>query len=157
MVKESNLLFEATDVIPMFPTLVWKVQLTSELHAAMDATILAAIDSARPEAPELEPGQGWQSDHNLHEREEFQDLVACVEKVAKGALRFWKIADAVMKATTRKDLESVSGVGEVVDERRSSEGRSSTPFATVSRRSSSSNLSVNRTPLDTKQPSNVSR
>ncbi len=99
MVKERNLLFEATDVIPMFPTLVWKVQLTRSLHTTMDAKILAAIESMSQEAPEPGPGQGWQSDHNLHEREEFQDLVACVEKVAKGALRFWKIADNAIELT----------------------------------------------------------
>ena len=89
MVKESDGLFEASDVISMFPTLVWKVQLKRELQTAIDAKILAAIESMEREAPELEPGQGWQSNQNLHHREEFQDLVACVDKVAKSALRFW--------------------------------------------------------------------
>ena len=37
MTKESDFLFEASDVIPMFPTLVWKVQLKRELHTAINA------------------------------------------------------------------------------------------------------------------------
>jgi uncharacterized protein (TIGR02466 family) len=99
MVKESDLLFEASDVISMFPTLVWKVQLKRELHTAIDAKILAAIESMEREAPKLEPGHGWQSDQNLHHREEFQDLVACVDKVAKSALRFWRIGNNEIELT----------------------------------------------------------
>jgi len=99
MVKESDQLFEASDVIPMFPTLVWKVQLKRDLHTAIDAKILAAIEAMGSEAAELEPGQGWQSEQNLHEREEFQDLVACVDKVAQGALRFWRIGDKAIELT----------------------------------------------------------
>jgi uncharacterized protein (TIGR02466 family) len=99
MLKESDLLFEASDVIPMFPTLVWKVQLKRELCTAIDAKILAAIACMRPEDVELGYGQGWQSDQDLHEREEFQDLVSCVHKVAKGALRFWRIGDNAIELT----------------------------------------------------------
>ena len=99
MVKESDQLFEASDVIPMFPTLVWKVQLKRDLHTAIDAKIPAAIEAMGSEAAELEPGQGWQSEQNLHEREEFQDLVACVDKVAQGALRFWRIGDKAIELT----------------------------------------------------------
>jgi uncharacterized protein (TIGR02466 family) len=99
MLKESDLLFEVSDVIPMFPTLVWKVQLKRELHIAIATKILAAIDSMRREDAELGTGQGWQSDQNLHEREDFQDLVSCVHKVAKGALRFWRIGDCALELT----------------------------------------------------------
>ena len=35
MVKEGNSWVEASDVIPMFPTLVWKVQLKAEFHDAI--------------------------------------------------------------------------------------------------------------------------
>ena len=99
MVKESDQLFEASDVIPMFPTLVWKVQLKRDLHTAIDVKILAAIEAMGSETAELEPGQGWQSEQNLHEREDFQDLVACVDKVAQGALRFWRISDKAIELT----------------------------------------------------------
>jgi hypothetical protein len=32
--------FRASDVIPMFPTLVWKIQLKAELHEVIDAKFL---------------------------------------------------------------------------------------------------------------------
>ena len=82
---------EASDVIPMFPTMVWKLQLRAKLHEAIDAKILAALATIRRDAPELVPGQGWQSDQTLHEREDFRDLVSCVNSAAKSVLRFLRI------------------------------------------------------------------
>jgi uncharacterized protein (TIGR02466 family) len=91
MVKEGNAWVEASDVIPMFPTLVWKIQLKAEFHDPMDARILATLARIRRDLPELGLGQGWQSDQTLHEREEFEDLISCVSNVAKSILRFLRI------------------------------------------------------------------
>ena len=96
MVKRNDPWIEASDVIPMFPTLVWKIQLRAKLHEAMDAKILAALARMRRDAPQLASGQGWQSDQTLHELEEFRDLISCVDKAAKSVLRFLRIGyDAV--------------------------------------------------------------
>lgn len=91
MVKENERRFEAPDVIPMFPTLVWKVQLKAEFHEAIDAKILALLERMRRSGPEPVPGQGWQSEQRLHERDEFRELIACVNDVAKGVLRFLRV------------------------------------------------------------------
>ncbi len=87
---------EASDVIPMFPSLVWKIQLKAQLHQAINPMILATLAGMRREAPQLALGHGWQSDQRLHEREEFRDLVSCIDSAAKSVLRFLRIAyDAV--------------------------------------------------------------
>jgi uncharacterized protein (TIGR02466 family) len=91
MTKTNDPWIEVSDVIPMFPTLVWKVQLKPALHEAMDAKILAAIARARQNMPGLARGQGWQSNQTLHELEELSDLVSCINRVAKSIMRFWKI------------------------------------------------------------------
>jgi uncharacterized protein (TIGR02466 family) len=91
MVKERDQWIETSDVIPMFPTLVWKIQINAELHDAMDAKILAALERIRRDLPKLGAGQGWQSEQTLHEREEFRDLVACVNNAARSVLRFLRI------------------------------------------------------------------
>jgi len=91
MVKEGNPWVEASDVIPMFPTLVWKIQLKAEFHDVMDAKIFAMLEGIRRDLPALGLGQGWQSDQTLHEREELRDLISCVSNVAKSILRFWRI------------------------------------------------------------------
>ena len=60
MDKERDPWIEASDVIPMFPALVWKIQINAELRDAMDAKILAALDGIRRDLPKLGTGQGWQ-------------------------------------------------------------------------------------------------
>jgi len=82
---------EASEVIPMFPTLVWKFLLEAGLRSAIDAKILATLERMRRELPKLAPGQGWQSEQTLHGREEFGQLAACVGNAAKSILRFLRI------------------------------------------------------------------
>ena len=99
MAKENEPWIEASDVTPMFPTLVWKLQLKAHLREAMEARILAALEGIRRDLPRLAPGQGWQSEQTLHEREEFRDLVACVNHSAKGILHFLRIGYAAFEIT----------------------------------------------------------
>jgi uncharacterized protein (TIGR02466 family) len=82
---------EASDVIPMFPTLVWKIQVSQELHETIDATILVALERMRLNLPPLAPGQGWQSQQALHKHDAFRNLVDCINKAASGVLRFLRI------------------------------------------------------------------
>jgi hypothetical protein len=82
---------EASDVIPMFPTLVWKIELEAELREAIGVRALAALARLRRDLPALAPGQGWQSVQSLHERDDFRDLVSCVHRVVPGILRFLKV------------------------------------------------------------------
>ncbi len=99
MAKDGNPWIEASDVMPMFPTLVWKNQLKVEFHDAMDARILAALEGVRRDLPGLGLGQGWQSDQTLHEREEFRELISCVSDVAKSILRFLRIGNDAFEIT----------------------------------------------------------
>jgi uncharacterized protein (TIGR02466 family) len=91
MVKESSRWMEASDVIPMFPTLVWNIQIETGLRDVLDAGILATLAELRRGLPALAAGQGWQSAHTLHEREEFRELVACVDRGTNSILRFLRI------------------------------------------------------------------
>lgn len=91
MSKESARWVSSSDVIPMFPTLVWKVQLDPQLHKKIDAQILAVLARLRDPLPPLAPGNGWQSIQTLHTLEEFQDLVSCVHRVVAGILHFLKV------------------------------------------------------------------
>jgi uncharacterized protein (TIGR02466 family) len=99
MVKQTERWIEASEVIPMFPTLAWKILLEAELRSAIDAKILAALAGIRRGLPRLEAGQGWQSEQTLHAREEFQELAACVGNAAKSILRFLRIGHEVCEIT----------------------------------------------------------
>lgn len=82
---------ETSDVVPMFPTLVWKIQLTPDRQQAIDAKILRALAGMRRDLAELAPGEGWQSQQALHELEEFRDLVSCLNNAGKSILRFLRV------------------------------------------------------------------
>jgi len=90
---------EHSDVIPMFPTLVWKVQLQAELRDAIDASVLPYITRLRKGSPPLAAGCGWQSVQDLHTAAEFNDLVSCVNRAAAAVLRFLRIGRATCEIT----------------------------------------------------------
>ena len=99
MVQESSRWIETSDVIPMFPSLVWKVQIEAGLRDALAGSILAALTEMRRGLPPLEAGRGWQSGQALHEREDFRDLVSCVHRAVTSILRFLRIGDAAFEIT----------------------------------------------------------
>ena len=80
-----------SDVIPMFPTLVWKVQLQAQLHDTISARVLPALSLMRSQHPPLGHGEGWQSIQTLHTLEEFQELVSPVRQAVQGVLGFLRI------------------------------------------------------------------
>jgi uncharacterized protein (TIGR02466 family) len=91
MSKKSAQWASASEVIPMFPTLVWKLQLDSQLRKRIDAKMLAALARMRKAATPLAPGHGWQSIQTLHTLEDFRDLVSCVRRAVAGILGFLKV------------------------------------------------------------------
>jgi uncharacterized protein (TIGR02466 family) len=99
MAKETDQWIQASDVIPMFPTLVLKISLKPELRDAIDANAMATLERLRRDRPILDPGQGWQSEQTLHECQEFQDLIACATKLAKSILRFLRIGPDAFEIT----------------------------------------------------------
>lgn len=90
MSEDHNPWIESSDVLSMFPSLVWKLQLKAELHQPMDARILGMLEPMRGAAPPV-PGRGWQSQQGLHTLEELQELVSCVRRTTLGILRFLRI------------------------------------------------------------------
>ncbi|TMH27481.1 MAG: hypothetical protein E6H66_23250, partial [Betaproteobacteria bacterium] len=81
------------------PTLVWKTLLKAELSDAIDANVLATLEQLRRNLPTLNPGDGWQSEQTLHQRDEFRDLISCVSNVAKSILRFLRISQEAFEIT----------------------------------------------------------
>lgn len=90
---------ESSDVFALFPTMVWKMQLRSEVHEPVDASALGLLDSLRRGLPALEDGEAWQSGHGLHKREEMRELCRCVSRAAASVLLFLKIGDEAIGIT----------------------------------------------------------
>ena len=90
---------EHSEVLPMFPTLVWKVQLQPAVRAAIDSSVLPFITRLRMGSPPVPAGRGWQSVQDLHTAKEFTDLVSCVNRAAAAVLRFLRIGHTAFEIT----------------------------------------------------------
>ena len=90
---------EASEVIPVFPGFVWNVQIESGLREAQRKAILAAIAEMTDRLPALAPGEGCQSGQALHQREDFRDLVECIDDGVAPILRFLRISDEQLEIT----------------------------------------------------------
>jgi len=90
---------ENAEVVSLFPTLVWKIQLRAEVHEPIDASALRLLHSLRQGLPELKSGEAWQSGHALHGREELHELCDCVSRAAASVLQFLKIGAEAIEIT----------------------------------------------------------
>jgi uncharacterized protein (TIGR02466 family) len=90
---------ESSDVLSLFPTLAWKIQLRAEVHEPIDASALGLLHVLRQGLPELNAGEAWQSGHALHKREELRELCDCVSRAAAGVLQFLKIGAEAIEIT----------------------------------------------------------
>ena len=91
MVEKKARWVHTSDVVPMFPTLVWKIQLDEGLCNKISERALPALCLLRSQQPPLRPGKGWQSVQTLHTLQEFQDLVSPVRGAVAGILKFLRI------------------------------------------------------------------
>ena len=90
---------ENSDVVSLFPTLAWKIQLRAEVREPIDASALGLLHSLRQGLPELKAGEVWQSAHAMHEREELRELCGCVSRAAASVLQFLKIGAQAIEIT----------------------------------------------------------
>ncbi len=99
MVETHAANFEASDVLRVFPTFVWKAQVTPSVRQGIENEVLAKLDEMRRDAGEPAPGRGWQSEKDLHHLDEFHRLVACIHDATKSVLEFLKTSDDAFEIT----------------------------------------------------------
>src|SRR3989442_12881432 len=92
---------ENSDVVSLFPTLVWKIQLRAEVHEPIDASALGLLHSLRQGLPELKPGEAWQSGHALHRREGMHAPWHFVSPAAASGLQVLNIREQAVERNGR--------------------------------------------------------
>lgn len=90
---------ESSDVLPIFPTLVWKVQLTSGALEAVNGKILEALIILHPSGADFVSSEGWQSNKDLHKLDEFRELASYINDTARTVLQFLKIGYDTIEIT----------------------------------------------------------
>ncbi len=84
-------MFENTTALPLFPTLVWMHDLAADRYRPMNDRLAQAIDAIISPRPPLLPGQTWQTEQDLHERESFAELLPYIRQATAGTLEFLEI------------------------------------------------------------------
>ena len=90
---------EVSEVLAIFPTCIWKIQLTSGFRQRVNSKILEVLNQINPDLAKIPPGGSWQSGQDLHNREQFLDLVSCIHSTAQTVLRFLKVGDDAIEIT----------------------------------------------------------
>jgi len=89
--ETKNNWLEASEVLSIFPTCVWKIQRTSDFRHRIHSSIFQVIDQIKPDFAEIPSGRSWQSGQDLHNLEQLVDLNSCIHKTAQTVLQFLKI------------------------------------------------------------------
>lgn len=72
-----------SQVLDLFPTRVWAVQLQENCFDPINADICRLLDRIGSSKPELESAGQWQTDQNLHESAELGGLLDVIGEVAR--------------------------------------------------------------------------
>ncbi len=97
--SEKDKWMEASEVLSIFPTCIWKIQLTSGFRQRVNSKIVQVINQIMPELAEIPPGGSWQSEQDLHNREQFEDLISCINSTAQSILGFLKVGSNAIEIT----------------------------------------------------------
>ena len=95
----SHQWIESSDVLQIFPTFVWKVQLTSGALEAVNRKVLEKLKILRPLGADFVSSEGWQSSKDLHKLDEFRELASYIDDTAGTILRFLKVGYVAFEIT----------------------------------------------------------
>lgn len=90
---------DSTEIVPLFPTLVWKMQLSRDTYEPINAKIKSKLMALAQATPGLSPDGKRQSDQTLHQLPEFKELKEIISGAATGVLDFLKIVYASIELT----------------------------------------------------------
>ncbi len=112
--SEKDKWMEASDVLSIFPTCVWKIQFTSGFSQKINSKILQVINQINPDLAQISPGESWQSGQDLHNREQLVDLVLCINSTAQTVLRFLRVGQSEIEITGCWANINASGVSHAI-------------------------------------------
>lgn len=90
---------DSTDMIPLFPTFVFKTQLKEADYRRINASIKSRLDTLSTAMGAPAAGYKWQTEQRLHELEEFAELVSVVEGASAGVLQWLRVVHSGIRIT----------------------------------------------------------
>ncbi len=111
MTKQPGQRFQKSDVLRMFPTFVWKAQLRPNVYEPINDAIMRTLGQIGAPLGDLISGESWQSDHGLHELDQFREVVGCINEASESVLEYLKVGHASFKITGCWANVSAPGAG----------------------------------------------
>lgn len=111
MTEQAGRRFQDSDIVRMFPTFVWKAELRPDIYEPINDAVLRSLRQSGAPLADLQPGESWQSDHGLHELEQFREVVACIDEAAESLLDYLKVGHAGFQITGCWANVNAPGVG----------------------------------------------
>jgi uncharacterized protein (TIGR02466 family) len=99
MPEPKPILVQSTEMLPLFPTLVWKVQLEPQSYEPMNARIRAKLEELASSTPGLRADEKWQTDQELHRLEEFHELNGAIFGAATRILDYLRVVYESLELT----------------------------------------------------------
>jgi len=86
-------MFERVSVQPFFPTYVWVHDLKPEIYERLNRQLMRDLDAMTAPRPPLPPGNySWQTEHTVHECEEFAELTGIMTAASKSVIDQMEVA-----------------------------------------------------------------
>lgn len=101
-------------MLSIFPTFVWKIQLTSESHERVNGKILEALYGLNPHLAKIAPCAVWQSNQELYKLDAFSELVSYIDSAARTILGFLKVGYDAVEITGCWANVSASGASHAI-------------------------------------------
>lgn len=97
MIEEDWL--QNSEVFSLFPTLVWKIQLPSDVVVTQNPAIINLLKKINPDLADIKKAASWQSHQSLHEEADLDQVMFCIDRAAHKVLRFLNIVVADIEVT----------------------------------------------------------
>ncbi len=91
MTEHQDSKFETSSVFSLFPTTVWQTVLKEEIAAEISNQLLQTFDQETGALDDAGSGGSWQSERNLHGREELKPLTKVIGIAVDEALEHLKV------------------------------------------------------------------
>lgn len=91
MADKQNFTVESREILPLFPTCVWKLQLKPQDAERINDKIKKKLDELTVDRPRLSSGKMWQTEQRLHSLDEFEELTTLIHETVKGVLDFLQV------------------------------------------------------------------
>ena len=97
--RDTTIRFESSEILPLFPTLVWRLRVDPETAREMSAAVVGKADELMGHLRDENPAQFMQSHQKLHLDPDMQILAAVIQAGATEVLNFLALGQYPIEIT----------------------------------------------------------